>query len=1545
MLGSNVTPVPGRSPAPGPALPHPCPPPPPPAAPLRLGTFNVGLGFERKLPRILTRCSQLTLDAVALQEIGDPALFSTHFPPYVLVYAAGPSTQHAGVGLLLSLPLAARARSYHRSPTGRVIGVELELSRGQRTLLVSAYMPSGLDHLAASSPQHSEADELYSTILKWSLGMQQVIVMGDLNETCVAADRASAAAAARTPAIAAASKHLDHLEREGFIDVYRHFHPLGAAAARAGFTHFVPNPLSASRIDFLWCKGIHAASLTLARVDHAPSLHKLSHHRLLWMEMQPTHAAKAAACASEPMRLRLPNLRAANPQHIEAFGKHMQRGVDQQQEQMQQLLACDDNPAAHLNAVASRLTAVLRRSAFACFPITGSAPYKSRDMLQLGRQHSAIARLLRLSAGILASAPRPHHVRFVRCAEWRRQYARCVEQLDVQWTLDAYDNAAPTEWIKETRQLLNRVRTAIRKEEKRMQRSHRTPLEANPAAQVHRMLDSSELPAQIHAVVDKNGDLTATSQELEDALVDHFSSVFAIPPLPPVPVPPPVDPPPMLLSKDSVDPQWYEGLLDAITEQEVLSMLSDAPLISSPGQDEVSTGVWKLALQSSPALCTLIASLFSSCLRTSTFPAAWKTSVIVPLLKDALKEHGMSNLRPISLQSCLGKLFNKVLAHRLSNIFARFPILHPAQRGFIHGGSITKCIDEMLDAWDWSRRGKHELHTLLYDIKQAYDSVQAHVLVRAMHRLRMPAAFVALIEDSLTGLSSCIRTAFGFTRPFSVLRSLRQGDPLAPLLFVILMDALHEGLECNPFTGERHGLVITLRGGHTASIPSLGYADDTSILTNSLASMRVQNDWVHYFVRFNLLGLNHSKCELVGRFGGEQPAALTAADLQLHGIEIEGNPISPVAHDQPIRYLGVHCRFDGSWHAQHAKSRGMVSKFTSVVRKFEVSLSQARYMFNVFLMPKLELALHYVHGQDTRKFVKDCNSILVGCIKHAVRSPLQLSHRAVAHALGLILPSRLEVAVKVSELFLRINSSRPDCRWGRLGRLLLRQELPSEVNSSTWFPRDRNDTRLTRASKMAVQELGWSLHLLDDRADHRNAHLFVTPASAARDMPVGTIWRNVRLTRCVAPVTITHDRWQGWGADAPAPSAPVHVYTDGSFEADSNTSSWAVTIADEWFDASIATIPSDEKQLQPMHVRGATMLGASISCTQGVFPAELQAIARVLAMFPLSCPLHVHSDSESSLSAIRSFLVQCNERRRLRMAGRPLLQLIHHLLARRLADTTLSHVKAHTDGVDAHSVGNRLSDYQANIARAHPERSSPPNVSQLPLAKCEHHMVVTDSAGLVIADDIRRAAMKQLKSAELEYWHGLTAGDVPQGALASEAMVELGCAVMQSGTAKHQCTFLHVATNSMHSYWAADNTLSQLHCRGCDRPRSLGHLIDCLSSNSGLAFRWQLVIAIRDCFGAAPCTRDWLLATRNLVLRDLLASLFPISATASDEEQHRHFTCLLVGAFTRRQANAAAKLAGFASGEDGRDCLLQLRLQCLEHIARLFGRWKEAACA
>ena len=67
-------------------------------------------------------------------------------------------------------------------------------------------------------------------------------------------------------------------------------------------------------------------------------------------------------------------------------------------------------------------------------------------------------------------------------------------------------------------------------------------------------------------------------------------------------------------------------------------------------------------------------------------------------------------------------------------------------------------------------------------------------------------------------------------------------------------------------------------------------------------------------------------------------------------------------------------------------------------------------------------------------------------------------------------------------------------------------------------------------------------------------------------------------------------------------------------------------------------------------------------------------------MFPTSCNLEIHSDSQGALAGIRAYEMQLNERQRLRMSARPLLQLIHHLLEQRRAansDTSMSHVKAH----------------------------------------------------------------------------------------------------------------------------------------------------------------------------------------------------------------------------------------------------------------------------
>ena len=71
---------------------------------LRVGTFNCGLGFLRKLPDIIARGVQLQLDVIAVQEIGDPAVLDSRFPPYTFIQATG-SIHQAGVAFFFFFQL------------------------------------------------------------------------------------------------------------------------------------------------------------------------------------------------------------------------------------------------------------------------------------------------------------------------------------------------------------------------------------------------------------------------------------------------------------------------------------------------------------------------------------------------------------------------------------------------------------------------------------------------------------------------------------------------------------------------------------------------------------------------------------------------------------------------------------------------------------------------------------------------------------------------------------------------------------------------------------------------------------------------------------------------------------------------------------------------------------------------------------------------------------------------------------------------------------------------------------------------------------------------------------------------------------------------------------------------------------------------------------------------------------------------------------------------------------------------------------------------
>jgi hypothetical protein len=84
------------------------------------------------------------------------------------------------------------------------------------------------------------------------------------------------------------------------------------------------------------------------------------------------------------------------------------------------------------------------------------------------------------------------------------------------------------------------------------------------------------------------------------------------------------------------------------------------------------------------------------------------------------------------------------------------------------------------------------------------------------------------------------------------------GRPLAPLIFILALDALHCGLE-EICLLDGHGVALA-EGPHPAS---MGYADDTAIVADSEEGIRALQEWVRSFFGAHAFKINAKKTKCV----------------------------------------------------------------------------------------------------------------------------------------------------------------------------------------------------------------------------------------------------------------------------------------------------------------------------------------------------------------------------------------------------------------------------------------------------------------------------------------------------------------------------------------------------------------------------------------------------------------------------------------------------------------------------------------------------------
>jgi len=321
----------------------------------------------------------------------------------------------------------------------------------------------------------------------------------------------------------------------------------------------------------------------------------------------------------------------------------------------------------------------------------------------------------------------------------------------------------------------------------------------------------------------------------------------------------------------------------------------------------------KQAFQTNSPLNVHLCNIFNEILINEEIPSTWKEFYVSLIPKNGngnTAEALVDTNRPISICNDYLKLFQKIMATRLNNIILKHKILHPAQQGFIKNGSINTCLSTLLNILEDQKQKNilknSNFYLISYDLTKAYDSIQFCSLRPSLERFNLPEKFIKLMENIIFKMTGSIKTFFGLTEKFEVNKSIRQGDPMAPLLFVLWIDALHDGISFNPYISKKMGYKFL---SHHQRIASLGFADDIIIFAETWNDIYITHEWVKDFIHTHGGKINQNKTAYIISNGIENDKRW------LHNCS--GNEqIIPAGKDKYFKYLGLNINLELDWSKQ-----------------------------------------------------------------------------------------------------------------------------------------------------------------------------------------------------------------------------------------------------------------------------------------------------------------------------------------------------------------------------------------------------------------------------------------------------------------------------------------------------------------------------------------------------------------------------------------------------------------------------------------------------
>ena len=196
------------------------------------------------------------------------------------------------------------------------------------------------------------------------------------------------------------------------------------------------------------------------------------------------------------------------------------------------------------------------------------------------------------------------------------------------------------------------------------------------------------------------------------------------------------------------------------------------------------------------------------------WPDEWCQSLVVPLHKkgDMME---CSNYRTLALIPHVSKVMLNILQERLRGAVEEY--LSEEQGGFRRDRStIQQILTIRLIAENMLERGQNLYHCFV-DFRKAFDSVWHDGLWASLGTFGVGKKLVRVVQTLYEQSTMAVRTRAGLTEWIKTTIGSRQGDPLSPILFIVLLEKVMEKIEC------KEGVGVTIQG---KEIKDLRFADD-----------------------------------------------------------------------------------------------------------------------------------------------------------------------------------------------------------------------------------------------------------------------------------------------------------------------------------------------------------------------------------------------------------------------------------------------------------------------------------------------------------------------------------------------------------------------------------------------------------------------------------------------------------------------------------------------------------------------------------------------